>query len=150
MSLFSTTSCSLCVALWAAVGSAQAQVPEDGASLGAQPSRVEAAIYLELRGHPDTASENIQVHIVGDRVELSGMLTGEPARVIARRMVAGVAPDLRVDDRMDVRVDASVPRPYSTGDTTPAELKRRFTDLLAREFPPEIMRELALTVYRVD
>jgi osmotically-inducible protein OsmY len=148
---WSITSCLVVVAM-AALARAQVQVRVDDkpSSRAVHPSMVEAAIYLELYGHPDTAHRRMGVRVVRDRVELSGTVEEQSKRLIAQRIAAAVAPDLKVDDRIEVKADGEFPRTESAGAATPEDLKRRFTDVLAGKFPAEILRELTLTIYSVD
>jgi hypothetical protein len=147
------TSSSMFLALLVSAATARAQVHvrvgDQRSSLVVSPSTIEAAIYLELYGHPDTARRHIEVRVRHDRLELTGAVANEPERLTALRIAADVAPDLKVDDRMEVKADGPFPRTEIAGDGTPAELRRRFTDVLAGKFPPEILRELTLTAYRV-
>jgi osmotically-inducible protein OsmY len=115
-----------------------------------QASPLEAAIYLELYGHPDTARRQIEVRVHRDRVELTGAAAGDFERRIAQQLTLGVVPDLRVEDRIEIRNDRPHPRTPLSGSESPAELERRFTDLLSNKFPAEILRELTLTVYLVE
>jgi hypothetical protein len=126
------------------------QVGGQPSSPAANPNMIEAAIYLELYGHPDTARRHIEVRVRRDHVEVAGTVAGESERLTAQRIASGVVPDLTVDDRMEVTAEGPSPRTEIAGDGSPAELKRRFTDVLARKFPADILRELAMTVYRVD
>jgi hypothetical protein len=114
------------------------------------PRALEAAIYLELYGHPDTARRRIEVRAVNDRVELMGVVAAEPERRTAEHLAALVASNRRIVNRLEVERNGQLPPVNGSGEGSPADLKRRFTDSLATKFPSEIMRELNLPVYLVD
>ena len=80
---WSITSCSVVVVLLALAASVRAQVQvrveDKPSSRAVHPSMVEAAIYLELYGHPDTAHRRMGVRVVRDRVELSGTVETSPS-----------------------------------------------------------------------
>lgn len=148
------TSCSLFLFLSASAPTARAQVfvgvDDRPNTYAVHPSSLEAAIYLELYGHPDTARRNIQVHARRDHIELTGTVANEFERLTALRISAEAALDLAVRDQLNVKSDGPFPRLELPRGASPVELNRRFTDILAAQFPAEILRELSLTVYRVD
>src|SRR5438093_46400 len=80
------------VALVALAASARGQAPlriDDKPPPRNMPARaLEASIYLELYGHPDTAHRRIEVRVARDHVELLGTVAAEPERVTAERLAA--------------------------------------------------------------
>ena len=151
---FSQKNCWLMfAAVLALTASAHAQVPEQ--NNGRVPPRViapqaiEAGVALELYGHPDTAHRRIEVRLVNDRVDLSGTVASESEMLTAERLAMFAVPDRSVVNRIQVERDGQFLRVDGSREGSPADLRRRFMDVLATKFPPEILRELTLTAYHV-
>lgn len=69
--------------------------------------------------------------------------------VTAERMAALAAPDRSIVNRIQIERDGQFLRVDGSSEGSPAELRRRFMDVLAAKFPPENLRELTLTAYHV-
>ena len=150
---WSIVSSTLFVALMASAASARAQVHvrvgDQPPSRVVNPSMAEVAIYLGLYGHPDTARRHIDVRVRHDCIELTGGVASESERLTAHQIAANVVPNLPVEDHLELRAGGSFPRAEIAWDGSTEEQNLRFTDVLARKFPDEILRELTLTVYLV-
>jgi osmotically-inducible protein OsmY len=149
---FARNSLLISAVLFALALSARAQSParvDDRPPREMPPRAIEAAIYLELYGHPDTARHRIEVRAVFDRVELSGVVSTDAARRTAEQLAGLVAPNRRIVNRLEVERDPQRSRTNGSAEGTPEDLARQFTDALAAKFPPEIMREVTVTTYLV-
>ncbi len=141
------------VALVVLTASAHAQEP--GQNNGRLPPRViapqaiEAGVALELYGHPDTAHRRIEVRLIDNRVDLSGTVASKSELVTAERLATIAAPDRSIVNRIQVDRDGQFLRVDGSSEGSPADLRRRFMDVLATTFPPEMLRELTLTAYHV-
>ena len=150
---YSQTCRLMAVALFAVTASAHAQVP--GQNNGRLPPRdivpqaIESGVALELYGHPDTAHRRIEVRVVDGRVDLSGAVASKSELLTAERLAALAMPDHSIVNRIQVKPDGQVVQIDGSREGSPTDLRRRFMDVLAAKFPPELLRELTLTAYHV-
>jgi osmotically-inducible protein OsmY len=152
---FSQTSCWLMlVALLALTASAHAQVPgQNNGRVSPRviaPQAIEVGVALELYGHPDTAHRRIEVRLVNDRVDLSGTVAAESEMLTAERLAMFAVPDRSVVNRIQVEREGQFLRVDGPSKGSPADLRRRFMDVLTTKFPPELLKELTLTTYHVS